>query len=125
LVAKGDIISLTVKQLDDFESNYFRLLNKVLRVIRKPTLSIRKKFKSKYGRELNQQDLREILYNTLVVFQMMTNTYIWKSIFEWPQKISDREYMLSLDGMVLQRISDAYIKIYDTMKSEKLGISKT
>lgn len=124
-VSEQDLISSVSRQLHAFERNYFPLLSKVIRWTKKPDVLVWKQFKHKYRRDPTKEDLHELLLNVLVLFQMMMNTYTLRSIFEWPQLIKDREYLVTLNGAVFQRISELYTNIYDKLTSKKIeGIDK-
>ena len=119
-VSEHDLISSVSRQMNAFQRDYFPLLSKVIRWTKKPDVIMWNTFKQKYRREPTKEDLRDLLFNVLVLFQMMMNTYTLRSIFEWPRQITDREYLVTLNGAVFQRISELYTNLYDKLRSSKV-----
>jgi hypothetical protein len=121
-VSKDDPFSSVCIQINSFQRDYFILLDKVITLVKKRDSKIWTKFKKKYGHEPTKQELEELLFNSIVLFQMMVHTYTLRSIFEWPQKM-ERDYLLTLNGMVFQKISELYIETYDRLRFEKVNVS--
>jgi len=119
-VSQDDLVSLTLKQFNDFERYYFKLLDKVIRLTNKSNSRIWKIFKEKYGHIPSSTELQDLLYNTIILFQMMMSSFLLRSVFVWPPKVSDKNYLVYLNGMVYQRITDIYLAMQDKLKTAKI-----
>jgi hypothetical protein len=87
----------------------------VIRLTGKPDPKIWNAYKKKFGRLPTQNDLQELLFHALVIFQMMITKYVLKSVFEWPQIKTDKEYLSNLNGLLFREITDLYTKLRHLM----------
>lgn len=119
-VVKNNIFYSTPKHLENFESSYYDLLDKALNMIQRKDVEAWKPFKKKYRRLPKDNDLQDLLFNTLVIFQMMIMSCMYNSIIEWPKSISDKGHLLKLQSEVFQRIAEFHSKLYGRLRSSNI-----
>jgi hypothetical protein len=111
-----DLLVIVSNELDHFEGAYFELLRKVVLEIKNipsaPDES-RKLNNDQYEMIARREDL---LFNALVFFKDMVDTYTFKLSMMWPVSISDRRHLERLQSMTLDRISKMYTKLYTMLK---------
>ena len=79
------------------------------------------KFKKNQGQLPRDFELDDLLYNTLVIFQMMMFTCMYDSIIVWPKLVPDKTYLLKLQGDVFHRIAELHMKLSQRLSSLEIN----
>jgi len=107
-INKNDITVVIANEFDNFEKTYFELLERTFIEVKKPV--------SKREKVIL---VRNLLFNTLLIFNDMMHTYSYKLSIKWPVSIPDRKHLERAQVITLDRISKLYGRLYKTLKKYK------
>lgn len=125
-VDEGNPLVSVRLELEKFESAYFNLFNKALIEIFEPKQSQAVLETKDVPRKITfVYPYSKLIRDVLDIFYSMVDACLFRFLFIWSQKISDKHVLQQLHSMIFSKIADMQTRLSEGLKSTELtGINK-